>query len=244
MLDVFPDYALGPFAASFLALIALPLLKKEGAGGWLWFWASSVGLLAMMALAALVAGAFSLGNEGGYRNVMMPFVAFVLPVLPIALAKIKIARPEFARYVYLAFLFQFVALYFNPLSEKMLIASAHQRRGAQEFIRKLRAMPGDVFIPYHGFISRQAGKATHAQILAALDVLHMHDTTSKRLQAEFDSAYAQHRFSAIIMEESDAFRTDSIAHYTYAGRMIAEPNVGLSRVADQATRPEFVFVPK
>jgi len=250
MFDVFPDYALGPFAVSFLALIALPLLKKEGASiahdarGWLWFWASSAGLLVMMALAALIAGAFSLGNEGGYRNVMMPFVAFVLPLLPIALNKIKIARPEFARYIYLAFLFQFIALFFNPLSEKMLIASAHQRRGAAEFIRKLAAMPGDVYIPYHGFISRQAGKATHAQILAALDVLHMHDTTAARLQAEFDSAYAQHRFSAIIMEESDAFRTDSIAHYTYAGRMLAEPNVGLTRVADGATRPEFVFVPK
>ncbi|HZK75589.1 MAG TPA: glycosyltransferase family 39 protein [Candidatus Kapabacteria bacterium] len=250
MLDVFPDYALGPFATSFIALLSLPLLKKEGAsiahdaGGWLGFLASGTGLLAMMSLAALVAGAFSLGNEGGYRNVMMPFVAFVLPLLPIALAEIKIVRPEFSRYVYLAFLFQFVALYFNPLSEKMLIASAHQRRGAEEFIRKLEVMPGDVFIPYHGYISRQAGKATHAQILAALDVLHMHDTAAARLQANFDSAYSQHRFSAIIMEESDAFHTDSIAHYTFSGRMLAEPNVNLTRVADQATRPEFVFVPK
>ena len=242
MFDVFPDYALGPFAISLIALILLPLLKKEGASiahnAQGWFWKSDSGLHVMMALAALVAGAFSLGNEGGYRNVMMPFVAFVLPLLPIALAEIKIVRPEFARYVYLAFLFQFTALYFNPLSEKMLIASAHQRRGAEEFTRKLGAMPGHAFIPYHGYISRQAGKTTHAQILAALDVLHMHDTTAARLESEFDSAYAQHRFSAIIMEESDAFRADSIAHYTFAGRMLAEPNVDLTRVADRSTRPE------
>jgi 4-amino-4-deoxy-L-arabinose transferase-like glycosyltransferase len=244
MVDVFPNYALGPFTISFLALLILPLLSKKEKRGRLGFWASSAGLLVMMSLAALIAGAFSLGNEGGYRNVMMPFVAFVLPLLPIALNKITITRPEFTRYVYLAFLFQFVALYFNPLSEKMLIASARQRRGAEEFIHTLAQMPGDVFIPYHGFISRQAGKVTHAQILAALDVLHMHDTTAARLQAEFDSAYSQHRFSAIIMEESDIFRTDSIAHYTYSHRMLVEPNVGLTRVADGATRPEFVFVPK
>jgi len=252
MFNVFPDYALGPFAISFLALIILLLLKGNSAqsprtnrgGRWLGFWASTTGLLTLMALGALVAGAFSLGNEGGYRNVMMPFAALVLPLLPIALDEVKIARPEFARYVYLAFLFQFVALYFNPLSEKMLIASARQRRGAEEFIRTLRAMPGDVFIPYHGFISSQAGKATHAQILAALDVLHMHDTTAARIEGEFDSSYVQHRFSAIVMEESPAFRVDSIAHYTLAGRMLSEPNINLSRVADGATRPEFVFVPK
>ncbi len=237
---VFPNYALGPFAASFVALLILSLLSKNRKT----FWSSDSGLLTMMALAALVAGAVSLGNDGGYRNVMLPFAAFVLPLLPIALAEIKTALPEFSRYIYLAFLFQFVALYFNPLSKKMLIASARQRRGAEEFIRKLAAMPGDVYIPYHGYISRLAGKPTHAHLLAAMDVLTMHDTTAARLQAEFDSAYAQHRFSAIIMEESPFFRVDSIAHYTYAGRMLAEPNVGLTRVADGATRPEFIFVPK
>ncbi len=238
MLGIFPDYALGPFAACALAMITLPFLNRES------FWKSGTGLLIMMALVALLAGAFSLGNEGGYRNVMMPFAAFVIPLLPIALEGIRRTRPEFGRYVYLAILFQFVALYFNPLSEKMLIASARQRHGSEAFMQKLAAMPGDVFIPYHGFISRQAGKPTHAQILAALDVLRMHDTTARRLQSDFDSAFAQQRFSAIIMEESPDFRVDSVAHYTYVGRMLAEPNVMLTRVADDATRPEFIFSPK
>jgi hypothetical protein len=186
----------------------------------------------------------SLGNEGGDRNVMMPFAAFVLPLLPIVLNEMKNAKPAFARYVYLAFLFQFVALYFNPLSGKMVIASARQRAGGDEFMRKLRAMPGEVYIPYHGYITRQAGKPSHAQLLATIDVLRVHDTTSARLQADLDSAFARHRFSAVIMEESDAFRLDSVSHYTYVGRMIAEPNIYLTRVGDAATRPEFIFVPK
>ena len=184
------------------------------ARGWSRIFSSDTGLLIMMALAALAAGAMSLGNEGGDRNVMMPFAAFVLPLLPIALNEIKHAKPAFARYVYLAFLFQFVALYFNPLSGKMVIASAKQRAGGDEFMRKLRAMPGEVYIPYHGYITRQAGKPSHAQLLATIDVLRVHDTTSARLQADFNSAFARHRFSAVIMEESDAFRLDSVAHYT------------------------------
>lgn len=250
MFDAFPNFALGPFAASTVALVLLPLLKKEGASivgdarGWSRIFSSDTGLLIMMALAALAAGAMSLGNEGGDRNVMMPFAAFVLPLLPIALNEIKHAKPAFARYVYLAFLFQFVALYFNPLSGKMVIASAKQRAGGDEFMRKLRAMPGEVYIPYHGYITRQAGKPSHAQLLATIDVLRVHDTTSARLQADLNSAFARHRFSAVIMEESDAFRLNSVAHYTYAGRMITEPNIYLTRVGDAATRPEFVFVPK
>jgi hypothetical protein len=241
MFDAFPNFALGPFAASSAAMLLLVLLAR---GKQKIFWASDTGLIVMMTFAALAAGAMSLGNEGGDRNVMMAFAAFVLPLLPIALNEMKNARPVFARYVYLAFLFQFVALYFNPLSGKMVIASARQRAGGDEFMRKLRAMPGDVYIPYHGYIARQAGKPSHAQLLATIDVLRVHDTTSARLQADLDSAFAQHRFSAIIMEESDAFRLDSVVHYTFAGRMIAEPNVYLTRVGDAATRPEFVFVPK
>ncbi len=245
MFDAFPNFALGPFAASTIAMILLPLLFKEGGRGWLrGFFKSDTGLIVMMALAALAAGAMSLGNEGGDRNVMMPFAAFVLPLLPIALNKMKNAKPAFARYVYLAFLFQFVALYFNPLSGKMVIASSRQRAGGDEFMRKLRSMPGEVYIPYHGYITRQAGKASHAQLLATIDVLRVHDTTSARLQADLDSAFARHRFSAVIMEESEAFRLDSVSHFTYSGRMIAEPNVYLTRVGDAATRPEFVFVPK
>jgi hypothetical protein len=73
----------------------------------------------------------------------------------------------------------------------------------------------------------------------------MHDITAARLQAEFDSAYAQHRFSAIILEESDTFQRDTaVQHYAFSRRMLAEPNVYLTRVADGATRSEYVFVPR
>ncbi len=241
MFDAFPNFALGPFAASSIAMVLLILLVR---GIKIIFWAIEYGLIVLMALAALVAGAMSLGNEGGDRNVMMPFAAFVLPLLPIALNEMRSTRPAIAKYVYLAFLFQFAALYFNPLSGKMVIASARQRAGGDEFMRKLRAMPGEIYIPYHGYITRQARKPSHAQLLATIDVLRVHDTTSARLQADLDSAFARHRFSAVIMEESDAFRLDSVSHYTYVGRMIDEPNVYLTRVGDMATRPEFIFIPK
>ncbi len=241
LFDVFPYYALGPLAVCSLAFLTLLFLNN---GAKRQFWSSDTGLIALFMLGGLAAGAMSLANEGGYRNVLMPYVAFGLPLLPIALSEIRSIQPRFARYAYLPILFQFAALYFNPLSEKMLIASAHQRQGGDAFMHKLAAMPGEVMIPYHGYITRQAGKPSHAHLLAAIDVLRMQDATAARLHSEFDSAYANHRFSAIIMEESDIFRTDSVQDYLLDGRMLQEPNVYLTRVADGVTRPEFIFVPR
>ncbi len=259
LFDVFPDYALGPLAVCTLAVLihsrlskSLPSTRSVAGerrtngvpGGWFGFVTTIPGLLTMMSLASLAAGAMSLANEGGYRNVMMPFVAFIIPMLPIAMHELREWKPELSRYIYLPILFQFAALYFNPLSETMVIASAHQRSGGDQFMAKLRTIPGEVYIPYHGYITRQVGKESHAQLLATLDVLRVHDTTARRLQADFDTAMARHRFSAVILEECRDISCDSVAHYTLAGRMISEPNVMLTRFGSQATRPEFVFVPK
>jgi hypothetical protein len=241
MIDVLPGYVFGAFTTfslSAMALIALHAGDKKA------FWNSETGLLILMAIAALVAGAFSIGNEGGFANVIMPFAAFVVPLLPIALAELPQTQVKFAPLAYTLLLIQFLALYFNPLSEKMVIASAHQRSGGDRFMRHLAAIPGEVFIPYHGFITRQAGKPSHAHVLSSLDVLRVHDSTARRLQADYDSAYVQHRFSAIILEESEAFGRDSVQHYRSDGVMLDEPNVYLTRVADKATRPQFIFVPK
>ena len=105
-------------------------------------------------------------------------------------------------------------------------------------------MPGDVYIPYHTFTTAQVGKPTHANILATIDVLRTHDTTAARLQRDLDSAFARHRFSAVIMEESALIHCDSVAHYSLAGRMLREPNVFLTRFGPEATRPQYIFVPK
>ena len=241
MLDVFPGYVFSMFTICSLALFTLIMMCRESARA---FWGSAIGLLVMMALAALIVGAVSLGNEGGYANVMMPFAAFVVPMLPIAMYEIPMFKPEFGRFVYLALLIQLLSFYYNPLSKKMLIASKNQKRGGDEFMRALSQIQGEVFIPYHGFIAWQAGKATHAHVLAMMDVLRMHDTTAARLQSDLDSAYARHRFAAVILDESTVFSRDSVEHYTYSRRMIAEPNIYLTRVASEVTRPEYLFIPR
>lgn len=243
-LDVFPQYVFGVFGVSSVGAAGLLIIRYRSNRSDRTDWSTPDSLLTLMAVSGMFAGAISLGNEGGYANVMMPFAAFVVTMLPLTIHEIETGWPKRACAAWLAMLFQFAALYFNPLSEKMLIASAHQRAGGDEFMQKLRSMQGEVYIPYHGFIGRMAGKPSHANILATLDVLRMHDTTARRLQADLDSAFAQHRFGAVILEECPLIPCDSMAHYALSGRMIVEPNVMITRFGSEGTRPEFVFVPK
>jgi 4-amino-4-deoxy-L-arabinose transferase-like glycosyltransferase len=235
-IEAIPHYALGPLAISIVALCFV--LQRNR----LTIFKTPSGLLILMSLAALIAGAISLGNDGGDANVMMPFAAFTVTMIPVALGMV-VERP-LVNAGWLAMALQFAALYFNPLSEKMLIASAHQRLGGDAFMQKLQTIPGEVYFPYHSFIARQAGKPTQANILATLDVLRLQDTTAKRLQRDLDSAFARHRFSAVIMEENPMVPVDSVAHYTLAGRMLDEPNVFLTRFGPSATRPQYIYLPK
>jgi hypothetical protein len=193
-----------------------------------------------MWLAAIVSGAISLGNEGGYSNVMMPFAAFSAMMLPIALKELS-GSVRFAGFVWVALLLQFGAFAFDPTGEKMLFAGSHQRQGAREIVQKIAAIPGDVYIPYHGFIARQAGKQTHAHVLAMMDVLRRKDSTAERLARDLDSAYA-HRFSAVLLEESKTLDAVPPVGYRYGGKLIETPNVGLTRVASDATRPNSLWL--
>lgn len=235
-LRVIPDYVLGSFAISSIAVLALVISRVRSGG----FWKSTSGLFVLLWLGSIAAGAMSLGNEGGYRNVMMPLAAFSALLLPIALHELK-PTVKLAGFVWLGLLLQLLALSFDPTGEKMLFAGSRQRAGASEIVKKIAAIPGNVYIPYHGYIARQAGKSTYAHVLATMDVMRMHDTTARRLARDFDSAYAT-GFSAVILEESKAFDANSVKGYRFGGKLIERPNVGITRVADEATRPNLLWL--
>jgi hypothetical protein len=233
---IVPEYLLGVFAVtSILTLSVLVRRSRQRT-----FWQSTLGLVTLFWFGSIVAGAMSLGNEGGYKNVMMPFAAFSAALLPITIHELR-DSVRVVGYGYVALLLQFGALMFDPTGEKMLFAGNRQRAGAVEIVDRIRELPGDVYIPYHGYLGTQAGKQTHAHILATMDVMRMKDSTASRLSRDFDSAYA-HRFSAVIFDESSAFTAATLKGYWNGGKLIGTPNVGLTRVGDEGTRPNLLWI--
>jgi 4-amino-4-deoxy-L-arabinose transferase-like glycosyltransferase len=226
-----------------------PLSKGEGRGGVVAkdttppYEGHSCALLLFCYVASIAASSLSIGNEGGYKNVLMPLAATIAILFPISLLRITQSLSLSNGPVQWLLLFEFFALSYNPLGEKMLIASPRQRHAGDEFIAKLRTIPGDVWIPMHGYLNTLAGKSTFVHFMAMNDALTMQDTTAARLQREIDSAYSLHRFTAIILDQDLSFPPDSIPHYTLQGTIFRTPNVFLSRLGDEATRPQYLYVP-
>jgi hypothetical protein len=230
---------LGPFIVTTFIIIAsyfLDPLSKNKSG-------SSLVLLTWCYIAAVLASAISVGNAGWYSNVLMPLAAIVAILFPIALERIARTLHLSKSYILLILVFQFLALGYNPLGETMLIASPRQRHAGDEFIAKLRAMPGEVWLPMHGYLNRLAGKPTYIHFMALNDALSAQDSASAVLQRQVDSAYGYHRFSAIIVDQDHSFPPDSIPHYTMSGKIFQTPNVFLSRLGDEGTRPQYLYLP-
>jgi hypothetical protein len=230
---------LGPFILSTFIIIAsyfLDPISKNKFG-------SSLALLTWCYIATILASAISVGNAGGYINVLMPLAAIVAILFPIALERIVLSLRLSKNFILLVLVFQFLALYYNPLGETILIASPRQRHAGDEFIAKLRSTPGEVWLPMHGYLNRLAGKPTYIHIMALNDALSAQDSASVALQRELDSAYSAHRFSEIITDQDHSFPPDSIPHYTMSGKIFQTPNVFLSRLGDEGTRPQYVYRP-
>ena len=192
---------------------------------------------------ALLSTAISIGNFGGYQNVFMPLTLMIAIMFPLCIHTISNALPEWSGLTRGIILLAFLSLAYNPLGEKMLFASAHQRQGGDEFIAKLKSIPGDVWIPFHGYISTLAGKPTHVHFMAMNDALVPHDSASLRFQNEIDSSLAAHCFSVIILDEESVYHWDSIAHYARSKAIFNTPNIFLSRIGEAGTRPNYIYLP-
>jgi 4-amino-4-deoxy-L-arabinose transferase-like glycosyltransferase len=236
-MEFFPKWIFSAFGLfTLIVVVAIIMLgKKNLRNKWPILWAAY--------LMALVSSAISIGNFGGYQNVFMPLTLMIAIVFPLSIHAISDALPEWRVLAHGIILLAFLSLMYNPLGEKMLFASARQRRAGDAFIAKLKSMPGDVWIPFHGYIGTLADKPTHVHFMAMNDALVPHDSTSARFQHQIDSSLAAHAFSAIILDEESVYRWDSVQHYTRASEIFNIPNVFLSRIGEAGTRPDYIYLP-
>ena len=236
-IEFFPKWVFGAFGLfTLIEVIAMVMLRKKNLRkNWPILWAAY--------LMALFSSAISIGNFGGYQNVFMPLTLMIAIVFPLSIHAISDVLPEWRPLALGIIILAFLSLAYNPLGEKMLFASARQRRAGNEFIAKLKAMPGDVWIPFHGYIGTLAGKPTHVHFMAMNDALVPHNSASILFQHKIDSLLAAHSFSAIILDEESVYRWDSVQHYMRSTQIFNVPNIFLSRIGEASTRPNFIYLP-
>jgi hypothetical protein len=195
-------------------------------------------------LAAIGSGALSMGNSGGYVNVLIPLAVLSSVLLPIAarhLSEDFLRRPQLAAWL---LLLQFASLAYNPLRETMLIPGDGDRQAGDQLIASIGAIPGDIWIPFHGYLSHIAGKGSHIHFMAMNDALIPGDSTSKRFQRQIDSSFEHSAFAAIVLDDDSVYKWRAIPHYQRVDTLLRTQLGFASRIGEAPTRPNFVYRPK
>ena len=103
-------------------------------------------------------------------------------------------------FVLLVCINQFTLLYYNPLAQ---LPSEKDLNAGHAFIQMMKNIEGEIFIPFHGFLSYMAGKKTYAHAMAIGEVLGSQDKEIKEgLWKQIVDAIHSKKFEAIILDSN------------------------------------------
>ncbi len=192
-------------------------------------------------------------NFGGYNNVLMPAYAAIALLCGLAvhqgaalLRRSRGRRPKaFQLLLYTACLCQFGMLYFDP---RLALPTAKDLETGRQFMAALAALPGDVYVPFHGYLPAMAGKTSHAHAMAARDLIDLgpDGPVKTRLIQDFEQALRDRRFAAVVMDQdlwSAWLPGDVRDTYEEKGPILKDPE-HFYPITGFATRPRDLFLPK
>ncbi len=184
-------------------------------------------------------------HEGGAENVLLPAHAALAILGARGLARISgagITAPAPRRAALALALVQFAVLAYNPL--RYVPGRADVDAGAA-LADRIRALPGDVWVPGHGYLATIAGKESHAHLMAVIDVLRAAPRSRPvHLQQEIEQSFAARRFTALVLDDNQAFEPHLGGHYRPAERLF-EPGDGVFLPRSGAPlRPQTLWLPE
>lgn len=201
------------------------------------------------ALAGVIAAAWSGRlHHGGYSNALLPacaaFAALGATGAWVLARELKTTKPAGGRVtavVYVALIFQFGRLWYNPAT---LVPSREDARAGKELVAALAGLPGELFMPHHGYLPTLAGKQSYAHQMAICDVLNAGPSQAGgALVSEIVDAFERRRFGAIVLDHPCMFQDAVLANYDVRSRTFNNADVFWTR-SGARTRPELILVPR
>jgi hypothetical protein len=187
---------------------------------------------------------------GGFHNTLIPAYLILSLMAGLGLsavldmtAKLNHSGRAFARTgLYLVIFVQFLILHYDPYSQVPTNADVTFGRTV---VRRLSTLEGDVFVPYHGFLSKLAGKRTFAHQMPISDVLTCGtEKTTSILEDELKAALSSRRFSAIVLDQDSWFFEELIeSNYVKSEAFTADETTGRP-VTGWRVRPKWLLVPR
>jgi hypothetical protein len=137
---------------------------------------------------------------------------------------------------------QFVILFYNPINQ---IPTERERQAAQAIVQRVRDLPGEVLVYYHGLVSFQAGKENYYHIAPFGDV------QASNLRADSKNAWrkkavlqmvsqtiSRQVFDWIVIDQPEA---NWLPYYLYSGQVV-DDNGAMYPVTKNSMIPRSLMV--
>lgn len=236
-----------PFFPAVLAAAFVPvLLLREGDRRSAGFFA------ALLAGAAAVSWAGRV-HIGGWLNAGLPLtfaaaltVGSGLPLFARALSRARGDRhadgrvPLLRPLIALAIVLQLALLADDPRDR---IPTAADRQAGDTLVRRLAAVEGGVFVPFHGNLARLAGHAPSAHGMALEDVFRGPDEARRtRLRRELSEALHDGRFEVVVLDRDRWGMEAELPHLYETGAPPVDREEAFVTVTGLETSPQAWYV--
>jgi 4-amino-4-deoxy-L-arabinose transferase-like glycosyltransferase len=205
----------------------------------------------------IAAGAGMLGASwyimalhGAYDNDLLPAFAGLAILSGIGVHRViewgRTCKPASARAVEIAIcmacLAQFALLRYDPREQ---MPAPRDMVTGQTLISAIARIPGEVWLPCHGYVTALAGKASYAHASAISDVVNAKQAgAGADLNLEIRQAVQERKFAAIVLDHGWSPKLFDIdKHYRKQATVFGDPK-GFWTFTGARTRPETIYVPR
>ncbi|UCB53251.1 MAG: glycosyltransferase family 39 protein [Candidatus Zixiibacteriota bacterium] len=183
---------------------------------------------------------------GSYDNVLMPACAALSILFGLGAYEVfrrtqsasTSRRGLMESGVYIVCIIQLLILTYNPRRQ---VPTERDVEAGRVLIATMAEIPGEVLLPYHGFLPTLAGKRSHAHHQAVSDIMVGDDGPIKeKLYDQITQAVGRQRFDALILD-SPWFPKLTDKYYNPDRMLFDHPDVFWT-VAGMRTNPQIIYV--
>jgi hypothetical protein len=196
-----------------------------------WFWPALV-------LGALASSWSVRSLVGAHLNNLFPVFAVLSLAGALAVHAAFEKRGAWLHAAGAGLLLQFALLAYDP---RPLVPTAADAAAGDALVARIAAIPGEVYVPNHGYLARRAGKREFAHTLA-IDNLLLDDFTDPRkdLEIDFLHHFRDRVFSAVIIESDGRYKEFAEGFYG-PGKPVFERDDVFFSVSGGRIRPETLY---
>jgi 4-amino-4-deoxy-L-arabinose transferase-like glycosyltransferase len=219
------------YLALFLGLICCSWLPRMIVGGWVNNNMPAYAAIAILSGLFFHAALSYLRSSGNDDAV----------VISVGKNRIQIQTRTAETLLHMFLLFQIIGLAYNPLAQ---IPTNRDNEAGHKFIRMMRDVEGDIYIPSHGRYAAMAGKPAHVHDMGIEQIFTDRDTMERHtVEQKLVNAFATRKFSVIVFDGPALPFLDKVLKENYSfSQKVFESDSVFFLIAGAKIRPTDVYV--